>query len=63
MTPIATAPRPHGHAVEDVQGHADTRERVALINRHREEELPTLARLGALIEAKLREAGVDVPYR
>ena len=25
MTPIATAPRPHGHAVEDVQGHADTR--------------------------------------
>ena len=45
------------------QGHADTRERVALINRHREEELPTLARLGALIEAKLREAGVDVPYR
>jgi GTP cyclohydrolase I len=25
MTPIATVPRPHGHAVEDVQGHADTR--------------------------------------
>ena len=25
MTPTATAPRPHGHAVEDVQGHADTR--------------------------------------
>lgn len=45
------------------QGHTDARERVALINRHREEELPTLARLGALIEAKLREAGVDVPYR
>ncbi len=45
-----------------LQGRSDVDERLALINRHREDELPALARLSALIESRLREAGVDVPY-
>jgi hypothetical protein len=32
-----------------------------LINHHGEDQSPTLARLTALIEAKLRAAGIDVP--
>jgi hypothetical protein len=39
----------------------DTTTRYRLINRHREDESPAIARLKALIETKLRAAGVDVP--
>lgn len=38
---------------------ADTR--YGLINHHRHDESPTIARLKALIETKLRAAGIDVP--
>lgn len=41
----------------------DVNERLEVINRHRERELPALARLNALIEARLRSVGVQVPYR
>jgi DNA-binding transcriptional MerR regulator len=34
-------------------------ERLTLINRHREDESPTLARLGAMIEAHLARAGIE----
>jgi DNA-binding transcriptional MerR regulator len=40
---------------------ADTATRYGLVNSHGEEELPASARLNALVEAKLRAAGVPVP--
>jgi hypothetical protein len=39
----------------------DAGSRYGLINRHRDDESPAIARLTALMEAKLRAAGVDVP--
>jgi DNA-binding transcriptional MerR regulator len=41
----------------------DATARYGLINNHRAEELPSVARLTALIEARLRAAGVEVPHR
>lgn len=35
--------------------------RYRLINNHRADQMPTLARLTALIEARLRAAGLDIP--
>ena len=40
---------------------ADSRTRYDLMNRHREHELPAIARLTVLIEERLRAAGIDVP--
>ncbi|WP_017608934.1 MerR family transcriptional regulator [Nocardiopsis xinjiangensis] len=37
--------------------------RYGLINHHRAEQMPSMARLTALIEAELRAAGFDIPYR
>ncbi|HYH30957.1 MAG TPA: MerR family transcriptional regulator [Pseudonocardia sp.] len=34
-----------------------------LVNNHRADETPTLTRLTALIEEKLRAAGLDIPYQ
>ncbi|MFD3523116.1 MerR family transcriptional regulator [Streptomyces sp. NPDC058653] len=42
---------------------SDTASRYGLVNHHREEQVPAVARLNALIEAKLRAAGVDFPCR
>ncbi|MEV6423921.1 MerR family transcriptional regulator [Streptomyces sp. NPDC051662] len=39
----------------------DAASRYGLVNHHREEQLPSVARLNALIEANLRAAGIDVP--
>jgi DNA-binding transcriptional MerR regulator len=41
----------------------DATTRYDLINDHRADEAPTLARLTALIEARLRAAGIDIPYQ
>jgi DNA-binding transcriptional MerR regulator len=41
----------------------DAAQRYGLINDHRAEEAPTAARLTALIEARLRAAGIEVPPR
>jgi hypothetical protein len=41
----------------------DTAARYDLVNAHRAEEAPTLARLTALVEARLRAAGIDIPHR
>ena len=41
----------------------DAAARYDLINDHRADEAPTFARLTALIEARLRAAGVEVPHR
>jgi DNA-binding transcriptional MerR regulator len=39
----------------------DAASRYRMVNRHRDDESPAVARLTALIEAKLRAAGIDVP--
>ncbi|HET9303809.1 MAG TPA: hypothetical protein VFO20_13615 [Propionibacteriaceae bacterium] len=36
--------------------------RDSVINYHREDQMPTSARLTELVEAKLRAAGVDIPH-
>jgi DNA-binding transcriptional MerR regulator len=41
----------------------DATTRYELINNHRAEQMPTLTRLTALIEEKLRTAGLDIPYQ
>lgn len=43
------------------QARPDIATRYELINHHREDQSPTVARLTALVEAHLRAAGVDVP--
>lgn len=40
---------------------SDAAARYRLVNRHGEDQAPSIARLNALIEANLRAAGVDVP--
>lgn len=35
--------------------------RYGVVNHHREDEMPSIARLNVLIEAKLRAAGIDIP--
>jgi DNA-binding transcriptional MerR regulator len=44
----------------DARPDAPTRYR--LMNQHRDDQLPTMARLTELIEEKLRAAGLDVPF-
>jgi DNA-binding transcriptional MerR regulator len=44
-----------------LQARSDAATRYGLINHHREDQSPTLARLTALVEMHLRAAGVDVP--
>ncbi len=41
----------------------DATTRYELINNHRADQAPTLARLTALIEARLRAAGIEIPYQ
>ena len=43
------------------QARPDFTARYRLINYHREDQMPTSARLTELVEAKLRAAGVDIP--
>jgi DNA-binding transcriptional MerR regulator len=40
----------------------DAATRYALINSHREDQWPTVARLTSLVEAKLRAADLDIPH-
>jgi DNA-binding transcriptional MerR regulator len=41
----------------------DAAARYGLVNRHREDQGPSIARLNALVEAKLRAAGIDIPHQ
>jgi hypothetical protein len=41
----------------------DAGARYGLINRHRADQLPALARLTTLVDARLRAAGVALPYK
>ncbi|MFB4289531.1 MerR family transcriptional regulator [Nonomuraea sp. ATR24] len=43
------------------RSRSDAAIRYGLVNHHREDEAPGIARLNALVEAKLRAAGIDVP--
>ncbi|MGW6567871.1 MerR family transcriptional regulator [Streptomyces sp. NPDC054975] len=51
---LLTMPAPRRH-------RSDAASRYDVVNHHREDEAPTIARLNALIEAHLRAAGIDVP--
>ncbi|MGD6755948.1 MerR family transcriptional regulator [Streptomyces sp. BH105] len=44
-----------------LRGRSDNAARYALVNRHREDDAPSISRLNALVEARLRAAGVDFP--
>ena len=45
------------------QAQPDTAKRYGLVNTHGQDQWPTSARLTALVEAKLRAAGVPVPHQ
>ncbi|MFE0173190.1 MerR family transcriptional regulator [Streptomyces sp. NPDC059002] len=45
------------------QDQSDAASRYGLVNHHREEQSPSIARLNALVEANLRAAGIVVPYQ
>ncbi|MFB7587054.1 MerR family transcriptional regulator [Streptomyces sp. NPDC056169] len=42
---------------------SDTAARYGLVNHHREDQEPSIARLNALVEANLRAAGIDIPHQ
>ncbi|MFJ8310963.1 MULTISPECIES: hypothetical protein [unclassified Streptomyces] len=41
----------------------DASARYALVNHHREDQEPSIARLNTLVEANLRAAGIDIPHQ
>jgi len=43
------------------QDQSDAASRYAVVNHHREDQAPSIARLNTLVEAKLRAAGITVP--
>lgn len=45
------------------QNRSDAAARYGLVNHHREDQGPSIARLNALVEANLRAAGIDVPHQ
>ena len=45
------------------ESRPDAATRYRLINHHRVDHLPAVARLTQLVEVKLRAAGVDIPYQ
>ncbi|MFG2985659.1 MerR family transcriptional regulator [Streptomyces sp. NPDC048258] len=45
------------------QNRSDAASRYGLVNHHREDRAPSIGRLNALVEAKLRAAGIDVPHQ
>ncbi|MFD7256319.1 MerR family transcriptional regulator [Streptomyces sp. NPDC059874] len=45
------------------RGKSDTASRYGVVNHHREDKAPAIARLNALVEANLGAAGIDVPHR
>lgn len=47
----------------DFENRSDTATRYGLVNTHRQDPWPTVARLNALVEAKLRAAGIPVPHQ
>ncbi|MEV8533115.1 MerR family transcriptional regulator [Streptomyces sp. NPDC051211] len=45
------------------QNQSDAASRYGLVNHHREDQEPSIARLNGLVEANLRAAGIDVPHQ
>lgn len=45
------------------QNQSDAASRYGLVNHHREDQEPSIARLNALLEANLRAAGIDIPHQ
>ncbi|MFJ7170060.1 MerR family transcriptional regulator [Streptomyces globosus] len=48
---------------EDLRFRTDAAARYGVVNHHREDEAPAVARLNALVDARLRAAGIGLPYR
>ncbi|CAL9333859.1 hypothetical protein SUDANB120_00126 [Streptomyces sp. enrichment culture] len=48
---------------EGLRFRTDAAARYGVVNRHREDEAPAVARLNALVEARLRAAGIGFPHR
>lgn len=46
-----------------LRGRSDTASRYGLVNHHREDQGPAIARLNMLVEARLRTAGIELPPR
>ncbi|WP_063130229.1 MerR family transcriptional regulator [Nocardia fusca] len=46
----------------ELQSESDAA-RYGLVNHHREDQGPSIARLNALVEANLRASGIDLPYQ
>uniref|UniRef100_A0AAU2UW28 MerR family transcriptional regulator n=1 Tax=Streptomyces sp. NBC_00003 TaxID=2903608 RepID=A0AAU2UW28_9ACTN len=44
------------------QQQSDAAARYGLVNHHREDQEPSIARLNTLVEANLRAAGIDIPH-
>ncbi|WP_328929831.1 MerR family transcriptional regulator [Streptomyces sp. NBC_00190] len=45
------------------QNQSDAASRYGLVNHHREDQAPSIARLNTLVEANLRAAGIDIPHQ
>ncbi|MFE9552364.1 MerR family transcriptional regulator [Streptomyces sp. NPDC006703] len=45
------------------QNQSDAASRYGLVNHHREDQAPSIARLNRLVEANLRAAGIDIPHQ
>ncbi|WP_329466899.1 MerR family transcriptional regulator [Streptomyces sp. NBC_01431] len=45
------------------QNQSDAASRYGLVNHHREDQVPSIARLNRLVEANLRAAGIDIPHQ
>ncbi|MFD4866081.1 MerR family transcriptional regulator [Streptomyces sp. NPDC058412] len=45
------------------RNRSDAASRYGLVNHHREDQAPSIARLNALVEANLRAAGIAVPHQ
>jgi DNA-binding transcriptional MerR regulator len=45
------------------QNQSDAASRYGMVNHHREDQEPSIARLNALVEANLRAAGIDIPHQ
>ncbi|WP_331721473.1 MerR family transcriptional regulator [Streptomyces sp. NBC_00212] len=46
----------------EFRNKSDAASRYGLVNHHREDQAPSIARLNALVEANLRAAGIDIPH-
>ncbi|GLK12577.1 hypothetical protein GCM10017600_59870 [Streptosporangium carneum] len=61
MRPVVQQHPEVGVVVVDGGDQSDAAARYGLVNHHREDQEPSIARLNALVEANLHAAGIDIP--